>query len=1056
MATLSVRDITASEADGFVDIVVSLDAPATGTVSVGYAMANDSAANGSDYTYAEGTLAFGPGEVSKTVRVALVNGTTVEGPENFSFFLRNPVNATLARAVAMVQIVDNDTIVDRPELFVRDVVVDEGAGTASFVVRLGQYLGNSAGSTITVNYATQDGTASAGQDYVARSGTLTFAPGESAKTVVVDLLDDTLAEAFERFSLVLSSPVNAGIGDGRALAEIGASDGTGSAQPRIGVADVSAGEAEGFVDLVVSLHAPSTSPISVGYAMSNDSAANGSDYRYSDDTLTFAPGETTKSVRIQIVNDANAEGPESFHFFLRSAVNATIGRDVAMVQIIDNDTVVDTPELFVRDVVIDEGAGTASFVVRLGQHLGNSANSTITVGYATKDATAVAGQDYVAASGTLAFAPGESAKTVVVDLIDDALAEPLERFNLVLSGPVNAAIGDGLAIAEIGASDGTGSAQPRIGVADVSAGEAEGFVDLVVSLHAPSTSPISVGYAMSNDSAANGSDYRYHDGTLTFAPGETSKPVRVQIVNDANAEGPESFYFFLRSAVNATIGRDVAMVQIIDNVTVVDTPELFVRDVLIDEKAGTASFVVRLGQHLGNSVNSTITVGYATQDATAIAGQDYVALGGTLAFAPGESAKTVVVDLLDDALAEPLERFNLVLSSPVNAAIGDGRGVAEIGLSDGPGSAQPRISVADVLAGEADGFMDLVVGLHAPSASPVTVGYAMANGSAANGSDYRYSDGTLTFAPGETSKSVRVQIVADLAVESGEAFSFFLRSPTNATIARSTATVLITDNDNLERSLLSHGRSDDLYDILSAATDFIEEAGGGLDIVRAPFSYTLPAHLEGLYLSGSAVNATGNELANVLRGTPGNNTLNGLNAIDTAIFAAHSSQFTQTGTIEARTVTTPMDGTDALLSIERLRFADTILASDTTPGGNTYAAFAMFNAGFNRAPDAAELGRWTAQRDQLGTAVDLAQAMIHFYAPGVPNDALVTHLWSTIVGGAITPGDLATYVGLIDSGTFTQASLLEFVSTHPFNTVELVGMVGQTINLDLSFFPLPG
>ena len=128
-------------------------------------------------------------------------------------------------------------------------------------------------------------------------------------------------------------------------------------------------------------------------------------------TLTFAPGETTKVVRIELDDDANAEGFETF--ILRSSVarpTRTIARPVAQISIVDDDTVVDTPKLFVRDVVVDEKAGTASFVVMLGGPTGQASNGTVTVNYATANGTATAGADYVASSGTLTFAPARRSR----------------------------------------------------------------------------------------------------------------------------------------------------------------------------------------------------------------------------------------------------------------------------------------------------------------------------------------------------------------------------------------------------------------------------------------------------------------------------------------------------------------------------------------------------------------------------------------------------------------------------------------------------------------------
>ncbi|MEF8769319.1 Calx-beta domain-containing protein [Candidatus Accumulibacter contiguus] len=804
MVTINIKDIVVGESDSYADIVVSLSAPAPSLVTVNYATANGTATNnGFDYETASGTLNFTAGEMTKVVRVALSEYSGVEGLEYFRFNLSSPTNAVIGQRSAMVSIVDDDTVVDTPHVFVRDVVVDEKAGTAGFVVMLGGPTGQSSNSTVTVDYATADSTAIAGSDYVAKSGTLTFAPGDSVKTVVVDIIDDAVAEGRERFGLNLSNAFGATIVDDNGLAEIGANDAAASSQPRISVAEnLVVGESDGYVDIVVSLSAPAQNVVTVDYTTASGTANdNGFDYEKANGTLNYAIGETTKVVRVALSEYSGVEGLEYFRFNLSSPTNAVIGQRSAMVSIVDDDTVVDTPHVFVRDVVVDEKAGTAGFVVMLGGPTGQSSNSTVTVDYATADSTAIAGSDYVAKSGTLTFAPGDSVKTVVVDIIDDAVAEGRERFGLNLSNAFGATIVDDNGLAEIGANDAAASSQPRISVAEnLVVGESDGYVDIVVSLSAPAQNVVTVDYTTASGTANdNGFDYEKANGTLNYAIGETTKVVRVALSEYSGVEGLEYFRFNLSSPTNAVIGQRSAMVSIVDDDTVVDTPHVFVRDVVVDEKAGTAGFVVMLGGPTGQSSNSTVTVDYATADSTAIAGSDYVAKSGTLTFAPGDSVKTVVVDIIDDAVAEGRERFGLNLSNAFGATIVDDNGLAEIGANDAAASSQPRISVAEnLVVGESDGYVDIVVSLSAPAQNVVTVDYTTASGTANdNGFDYEKANGTLNYAIGETTKVVRVALSEYSGVEGLEYFRFNLSSATNAAIGQGSTTVSIVDDDTV-------------------------------------------------------------------------------------------------------------------------------------------------------------------------------------------------------------------------------------------------------------------
>jgi hypothetical protein len=138
----------------------------------------------------------------KTVRVTLANDTAVEPTENFTLYLSGAsANATIARDTATATIIDNDATSGTPVVTINDFVVDEATKEATFVVTLDR----PSTGVVSMNYATQNGGALAGSDYVATSGSLNFAAGETAKTVKVTLLNDTASESSEAFNLVLSA-----------------------------------------------------------------------------------------------------------------------------------------------------------------------------------------------------------------------------------------------------------------------------------------------------------------------------------------------------------------------------------------------------------------------------------------------------------------------------------------------------------------------------------------------------------------------------------------------------------------------------------------------------------------------------------------------------------------------------------------------------------------------------------------------------------------------------------------------------------------------------------
>ena len=386
--------------------------------------------------------------------------------------------------------------------------------------------------------------------------------------------------------------------------------------------------------------------------------------------------------------------------------------------------------------MVDEKAGSATFVVLLGGPTGVASDSEVTVDYAVAGGSATAGSDYGtrldALSGRLSFAPGEVVKSVTVAITDDAKAENPERINFSLSNAINATVVDGNGVAVIGRSDTATSAAPSISVGDKIVSESDGYVDLAVTLSAPKTSAVSVKYATQNVAPAYDGGYDYHavSGTLNFAAGETTKTVRVALTDDAGAERFETFVLNLVTPVNLTMADAWGQVFIVDDDTVNPEPGVRVLDAVVDEKAGTATYVVALGLPGGQSSANTVTVDFATSDSTATAGEDYDAASGTLSFAPGETVKTIVVDLLDDGDGEGSERIDLVLSNATNAVIVDANAVAVLGASDATAVAVPSISVADVKVAEADGFIDVVMSLSAPGTQPVTVNVATASSTA--------------------------------------------------------------------------------------------------------------------------------------------------------------------------------------------------------------------------------------------------------------------------------------------------------------------------------------
>jgi len=786
---ISVAQASVGEGDGFVDFVVSLSGPAGQTVSVNYSTSAMTAANFSDFQPVSGTLVFEAGETLKTVRVPIIDSATAEAPEQFILNLASVVNATIGNNYATATIVDNDAASGVPVLHASDVLVDEKDGRAYVTLTLDKpSTGN-----VSLSYVTADGTATAaGGDYEGQATqTVAFAAGEMTKTIVINLRDDATAEQGEFFDVRFSGISGATMPDASARIFIAPNDQTPVGAPVISVANTTAGEGDGFVDFVVSLSAPASQSVSVNYSTSAMTAANFSDFQPVSGTLVFAAGETVQTVRIPLVDSATSEGIEQFILNLDSPVNGVVGNNYASATIIDNDAASGVPTVRVGDVMVDEKDGRATVVVTLDR----PSTGNVTLAYATADGTATAaGGDYESQGAqTLLFTAGEVAKTIVIDLRDDATAEQGEFFDLKLSGASGATLTDTTARIFIAPSDQTAVALPVITVAQASAGEGDGFVDFVISLNAPSTQLVSLSYSTSAMTAANFSDFQPVSGNLFFEPGETLKTVRIPLVDSTTAEPVEQFILNIGSAGNAVIGNNYAAATIIDNDAASGTPVLRTSDVIVDEKDGRAFVTLTLDKpSTGN-----VSLSYVTGDGSATAaGGDYEGQAQqTVAFAAGEMSKTIVVNLRDDATAESGEFFDVRFFGISGATMPDAAARIFIAPNDQTPVAAPVISVVRASAGESDGFLDFVVSLNAPSTQTASVNYSTSASTAANFSDFQPVSGTLVFEPGETVKTVRIPVVDDASAEFNEDFILNLNGAVNAQVGNTYAVGSIVDND---------------------------------------------------------------------------------------------------------------------------------------------------------------------------------------------------------------------------------------------------------------------
>jgi hypothetical protein len=208
---------------------------------------------------------------------------------------------------------------------------------------------------------------------------------------------------------------------------------------------------------------------------------------------------------------------------------------------------------------------------------------------------------------------------------------------------------------------------------------------------------------------------------------------------------------------------------------------------------------------LSGAAGQTVTVGYATADQTATAGVDYVAASGAVTFPAGATQRTVSVAVNGDLVDEDAETFAVTLSGATNATVGVASATGTIQDDDLP----PLLSVRDCAltegnAGSAPCTTSVV--LSAPSGKSVSASYATTAQTATAGIDYVATSGAITFAPGQTQKTLGVTVLADGVVEPDETFRLDAFNPVNAQIADvGQFTILDDDASASGREELAHG-----------------------------------------------------------------------------------------------------------------------------------------------------------------------------------------------------------------------------------------------------------
>ena len=628
---------------------------------------------------------------------------------------------------------------------------------------------------------------------------LTFTGGDdgdwdASQTVTVTGREDTLIG--DRSATITHAAAN--YSSDKAEVRVTVTD--NDATVAVSESSVEVAEARGTARYTMKLNGQPTGNVTVTVESSNISAAT-----VSPGSLTFTPSSwnTPKTVTVTGVDDSSPGGNRSATIRHSASGGGYDEADVSSVSV----TVTDDDGMTVSPaaVTVAEAGGPAPYTVRLSTQ--PTGNVTVTVTSGSGAATA--------SPGSLTFTPSNwnTPKTVTVTGVNDDLDNGVSRSATITNEPSGAGYSssNSLTVAVTVTDD---EAAPTL---EIRGGEAtEGNagttrLTFTVTKSGATDQVVTVAYAdagtAGTGTATAGTDYTaVAKGTLTFAPNETSKTVTVMVRGDVVSEPDETIVIALSNPSNATFPGG--------ETTVMDT------GTIIDDDASRISIATGAAEPVveGKPLIFTVSLDPPIDDqqvtvevdtgGTATAGTDYMGVPETLTFAAGEAAKTITVEVVDDADYELDETVEVELRNPRpsgDVVIEPGEAMAMVTIEDNDAPPALSISGMSVAEGNAGTTSKLTfrVTKSGGTSMAATVAYEDAEtGTATSGTDYTaVTAGTLTFAPKETSKTITVVVKGDDESEGNETVVIALSSPSNATIAegKGAASGTIIDDDTLPR-----------------------------------------------------------------------------------------------------------------------------------------------------------------------------------------------------------------------------------------------------------------
>ena len=631
-----------------------------------------------------------------------------------------------------------------------------------------------------VTVETSNGSAVAGEDYTATSQEIPFAAGDREETFSVPTTDDDIDEDNETFTATVTVVANGTPGTTSATGTIG----DGDLPPSVSISGSPSPTEGAAATFTVTIAGKSENTVTVNYAAAGISATAGADFTATPGQLIWDSRDTTpRTITVPTTDDAIDEDNETFQVNLTGY--SPLVNSSATGTIVDGDNPPTVVE--VRDVEVTEDNTTANILVRLSGPSGKD----ITIDYGPGEGSTANADDHVPPSGRLTIAKGATQGSIPVTIKEDTLFEGDETVFVNLFGHVNVATPPGTDVQGKVTikDDGDAAAAPTVPNASVAEGNSA-LTDLTFQVTLAGPRPKTTFNYRTVAGTADDSDYVGGLAQIELPASSSTTPppvpLTIKVKGDVLDEADETFTLQLLNPTNqAVVATATGTITNDDNNT-----ELLVADASVDEPP-TGNATLKFTLSLSVASGRTVSVSWQTADGTATAGTDYSSASGSVDFEPGQLSKVIDVGVIGDTINEENETVVVNLSGS-GATLIDRQAIGTIIDKNAP----PSLSISDPLARESEGAK-FTVTLAGTTLRTVTVRFNTADGGGKAGSDYEARVGSLTFAPGEKSKTIEVTVLDDAVSEPNEDFFVLLDDPVNASITKGRGRASIEASDQV-------------------------------------------------------------------------------------------------------------------------------------------------------------------------------------------------------------------------------------------------------------------